>query len=177
MLNESEIMGAVIKGKVWKFGDNIDTDVIIPGRYLTIRDPIQMASHIFEPIRPDLAKKITKGDIIVSGSNFGSGSSREEAPFVLKTVGIAAIVGQSFARIFYRNAINLGIPLLELKEASKLFNEGDVVEINSEEGTIKNITQNKKYQGTKLPPFLMDIINAGGATAAVKERIKHKKGL
>jgi 3-isopropylmalate/(R)-2-methylmalate dehydratase small subunit len=168
-------MGSVIKGKVWKFGDNIDTDVIIPGRFLTIRDPIQMASHAFEPIRPDFAKKITKGDIIVGGSNFGSGSSREEAPFVLKTLGIAAIVAQSFARIFYRNAINLGIPLLELKNASNYFNEGDVVEINVEGGTIMNLTQNKKYQGTKLPPFLMDIITAGGAIAAVKQRIKREK--
>jgi len=169
-------MSSVITGKVWKFGDNIDTDVIIPGRYLTIRDPIQMASHAFEPIRPNFTKEIAAGDIIVSGSNFGSGSSREEAPFVLKTVGIAAIVAPSFARIFYRNAINLGIPLLELKNAPEYFEEGDIVEINSEEGTIKNLTQNVTYQGTKLPSFLMEIINAGGAIAAIKERIKRQRG-
>ncbi|HUX97937.1 MAG TPA: 3-isopropylmalate dehydratase small subunit [Candidatus Deferrimicrobium sp.] len=166
---------ATIKGKIWKFGDNIDTDVIIPGRYLTIRDPIQMASHTFEPIRPEFVKKVVKGDIIVGGANFGSGSSREEAPFVLKTVGIAAIVAESFARIFYRNAINLGIPLLELKNASHLFSEGDTVEINFEEGIIKNLNQNTSYQGTKLPKFLMELIDAGGAILAVKQRIKQKK--
>ncbi|MFX1298223.1 MAG: 3-isopropylmalate dehydratase [Promethearchaeota archaeon] len=165
-------MTTVIKGKIWKFGDNIDTDVIIPGRYLTIREPDQMASHTFEPIRPDFAGKVSKGDIIVGGSNFGSGSSREEAPFVLKILGIAAIVAESFARIFYRNAINLGIPLLELKQVSNYFSEGELAEINFEEGLIKNVTQNKKYQGTKLPAFLMDIINAGGAIPAVKQRIK-----
>ncbi|MHA1358804.1 MAG: 3-isopropylmalate dehydratase small subunit [Candidatus Helarchaeota archaeon] len=160
-----------IKGKVWKFGDNIDTDVIIPGRYLVIRDPNEMASHSFEPIRPEFAKNVKKGDIIVSGANFGSGSSREEAPFVLKTLGIAALVAESFARIFYRNAINLGIPLLELKGASTSFNENDVVEIYFKQGLIKNLTQNTEYTGTKLPPFLMEIIDAGGAIPAVKRRI------
>ena len=165
----------VIKGKVWKFGDNIDTDVIIPGRYLTIRDPEQMASHTFEPIRPEFAKQVSRGDIIVGGMNFGSGSSREEAPFVLKALGIAAIVAESFARIFYRNAINLGIPLLELKQASEFFNEADTVEIYFEEGTIKNLNEKKSYQGTKLPPFLMELIEAGGAISAVKQRIKHTK--
>ncbi|NVM29134.1 MAG: 3-isopropylmalate dehydratase small subunit [Candidatus Helarchaeota archaeon] len=165
----------IIKGKVWKFGDNIDTDVIIPGRYLTIRDPAQMASHTFEPIRPDFAKTVSKGDIIIGGANFGSGSSREEAPFVLKILGIAAIVAESFARIFYRNAINLGIPLLELKQASKHFSEGDTIEITFEEGIIKNLTKNASHQGTKLPAFLMDLINAGGAIPAVKERIKQGK--
>jgi 3-isopropylmalate/(R)-2-methylmalate dehydratase small subunit len=165
---------ATIKGKIRKFGNNIDTDVIIPGRYLTIRDPIQMASHTFEPIRPEFAKKVAKGDIIIGGANFGSGSSREEAPFVLKTVGIAAIVAESFARIFYRNAINLGIPLLELKKASQFFSEGETVEINFEEGSIKNLNQNTSYQGTKLPKFLMELITAGGAIPAVKQRIKQK---
>jgi 3-isopropylmalate/(R)-2-methylmalate dehydratase small subunit len=134
-----------------------------------------MASHAFEPIRPDFAEKVSKGDIIVGGSNFGSGSSREEAPFVLKTLGIAAIVAESFARIFYRNAINLGIPLLELKGASNSFNEGDAAEIHFEEGLIKNLTLKKEFQGTKLPAFLMDIINAGGAIPAVKQRIQQAK--
>ena len=168
-------MTKTIKGKVWKFGDNIDTDIIIPGRYLIIRDPNQMASHTFEPINPDFAKQVSKGDIIVGGSNFGSGSSREEAPFVLKALGIAAIVAESFARIFYRNAINLGIPVLELKQASNYFNEGDAAEIHFQEGIIKNLTQKKEYHGTKLPNFLMEIINAGGAIPAVKQRIKRAR--
>ena len=167
-------MVTIIKGKVWKFGDNIDTDVIIPGRYLTIRDPKQMASHTFEPIRPDFVKMVSKGDIIISGANFGSGSSREEAPFVLKTLGIAAIIAESYARIFYRNAINLGIPVLELKQATNFFSEGDLVEIHFEEGVIKNLTQKKEYLGTKLPSFLMDLIAAGGAIPAVKKRIKQR---
>lgn len=165
----------IIKGKVWKFGDNIDTDVIIPGRYLTIRDPKLMASHAFEPIRLDFAKRVNKGDIIIGGINFGSGSSREEAPFVLKTLAIAAIVAESFARIFYRNAINLGIPLLELKQAVKYFEEGDLVEIIFEEGIIKNLTKQTSHHGTKLPAFLMDIIKAGGAIPAIKQKIKQGK--
>lgn len=168
-------MVSTIKGKVWKFGDNIDTDVIIPGRYLTIRDPDQMASHTFEPIRPNFTKEVEKGDIIIGGTNFGSGSSREEAPFVLKTLGIAAIVAESFARIFYRNAVNLGIPVVELKNASNYFNEKDIVEINLTEGILKNLTQKKEYQGTRLPTFLMDIIEAGGAIPAVKKRMKKVK--
>ncbi len=167
-------MVTIIKGKVWKFGDNIDTDVIIPGRYLTIRDPKQMASHTFEPIRPDFATMVSEGDIVIGGANFGSGSSREEAPFVLKTLGIAAIIAESYARIFYRNAINLGIPVLELKQDGENFNEGDLVEIHFEKGIIKNVTQKKEYLGTKLPPFLMDLIAAGGAIAAVKERINQR---
>ncbi|MHA1266959.1 MAG: 3-isopropylmalate dehydratase small subunit [Candidatus Helarchaeota archaeon] len=165
-------MVTTIKGKVWKFGDNIDTDVIIPGRYLVIRNPEEMASHTFEPIRPNFATSVSKGDIIIGGKNFGSGSSREEAPFVLKTLGIAAIIAESYARIFYRNAINLGMPLLELKHASNFFQEGDLVEIHFEKGLIKNLTQGKEFQGTKLPAFLMEIINAGGAIPAVKNRIK-----
>ncbi len=168
-------MSTIIKGQVWTFGDNIDTDVIIPGRYLIIRNPHDMASHAFEPIRPEFAKSVSQGDVIVGGINFGSGSSREEAPFVLKTLGIAAIVAESFARIFYRNAINLGIPLIELKKASASFDEGDLIEIHFEEGMIKNISQGTEYKGTKLPAFLMDIIKAGGAIPAVKQRIKQAR--
>lgn len=168
-------MTTKIKGKVWKFGDNIDTDIIIPGRYLIIREPDAMASHTFEPIRPDFAKQVVRGDIIVGGANFGSGSSREEAPFVLKTLGITAVVAESFARIFYRNAINLGMPLLELKQASSYFSEGDTAEIHFEKGLIKNLTQGKEYRGTKLPAFLMELINAGGAIPAVKQRIKQAR--
>ena len=164
-------MTTIIKGKVWKFGDNINTDVIIPGKYLTIRDPQQMASHTFEPIRSGFAKQVSKGDIIVGGANFGSGSSREEAPFVLKTLGFAAIIAESFARIFYRNAFNLGIPLLELRGTSNYFNEGDIIEIYFEDGLIKNLTQNTEFQSTKMPSFLMDLIRAGGAIPAVKIRI------
>lgn len=169
-------MTNVIKGVIWKFGNDIDTDVIIPGRYLTIRDPREMASHAFEPINPAFSTKVAKGDIIVAGKNFGCGSSREEAPYVLKIGGIAAIIAESYARIFYRNAINLGLPLLELKQASRYFNEGEQVEIHFKEGIIKNLSTNQEYVGTRLPSFLMDIIDAGGAIAAVQERIKQRIG-
>jgi len=162
------------KGKVWVFGDNIDTDIIIPGRYLTIRDPKVMASHAFEPINEKFASEVKEGDIIIGGKNFGCGSSREEAPFVLKTLGIAAIVAESFARIFYRNAINLGIPLIEVKGISKKFKNGDIAEIDFTEGIVKNLTSNEEYKGTKLPDFLLEIIKKGGAIPAIKERLKKK---
>ena len=155
--------------KIWKFGDNIDTDIIIPGRYLTLRNPDEMASHAFEPINPELAKQISKGDVLVGGSNFGCGSSREEAPFVLKVLGVAAVVAQSYARIFFRNAINLGLPLFELKDASKIIKEDDKVKIKVEEGILE--VNGKEYKGTALPKFLIDIIKEGGATRAVRKRL------
>ncbi|MHA1799299.1 MAG: LeuD/DmdB family oxidoreductase small subunit [Candidatus Helarchaeota archaeon] len=155
--------------KIWKFEDDIDTDIIIPGRYLTLRDSKEMASHAFEPINPNFAKNVKKGDIIVGGKNFGCGSSREEAPFVLKTLGVAAIIGESFARIFFRNAINLGLPLFELKNASSIINEDDNINIKVVEGIID--VNGKEYEGTALPQFLIDIITAGGATQAVRKRL------
>ncbi|MHC1590999.1 MAG: 3-isopropylmalate dehydratase small subunit [Candidatus Helarchaeales archaeon] len=158
-----------IKGKAWVFGDNIDTDIIIPGRYLVLRNPDEMASHAFEPLDENFAKKVQKGDIIVAGKNFGSGSSREEAPFVLKHLGIAAIVSESFARIFFRNAINLGLPVVEVKGVEKEAKNGDVIEISVEEGIVK-IGQ-KTFQGTKLPDFLLDLIIEGGAIPAVRKRL------
>lgn len=160
------------KGKVWVFGDNIDTDIIIPGRYLTIRDPEVMASHAFEPINEEFAENAKKGDIIIGGKNFGCGSSREEAPFVLKTLGIAAIIAESYARIFYRNAINLGIPLIEVNNVSDHFKMGETAEVDFTTGEVKNIDRNEIYQGTKLPDFLLEIIKMGGAIPAIKKKMK-----
>ncbi|MHA1300009.1 MAG: 3-isopropylmalate dehydratase small subunit [Candidatus Helarchaeota archaeon] len=165
-------MSSVIKGKVWKFGDNIDTDIIIPGRYLTIRDPDAMASHAFEPIDPDFSKNVKKGDIIVGGRNFGSGSSREEAPFVLKQLGISAIVAESFARIFFRNAINLGLPLIEIKDISEKIQEGQEIEIDLLNGILKNLKTNEVFKSMPLPDFLMDILKAGGAIESIKKKLK-----
>ena len=165
-------MNSIIKGKVWKFGDNIDTDIIIPGRYLTLRDPDEMASHAFEPIDPEFSKKVKKGDIILGGKNFGSGSSREEAPFVLKQLGLSAIVAESFARIFFRNAINLGIPLIEIKEISKKVNAGQEIEIDLPNGILKNLESQETFKYAPIPDFLMDILAAGGAIEAIKKRIK-----
>ena len=155
--------------KIWKFKDNIDTDIIIPGRYLVLRDPKEMASHAFEPLNANFAKDVNKGDIIVAGKNFGSGSSREEAPFVLKVLGISAIIAESYARIFFRNAINLGLPLFEVKDVSNLIKEGDKVTIKVVEGSIN--VNGKEYKGTALPDFLIDMIKEGGAVPAVRKRL------
>lgn len=159
----------IIKGKIWKFGDNIDTDIIIPGRYLVLRDPDAMASHAFEPIDENFAKKVQKGDLIVGGKNFGSGSSREEAPFVLKQLGIVAVVAESFARIFFRNAINLGLPVIEVRGISDRIKTGDTIQIDVLEGRVK--LNGSELQGTKLPAFLLEIIKEGGAINSVRKRL------
>ena len=166
-------MTTIIRGKVWKFGDHIDTDQIIAGPYLTIIDQDELASHAMETLNPDFAKNVKPGDIIVAGKNFGCGSSREEAPFVLKRLGISAIVAEFFARIFYRNAINLGLPLIEVKDVSQKFEEGDTIEIELEKGIVRNTRTNEELQGTKLPDFLMEIIKEGGAIEALKKKLKH----
>nr|MDO8080024.1 3-isopropylmalate dehydratase small subunit [Candidatus Freyarchaeota archaeon] len=165
-------MNTVMRGKVWKFGDNIDTDIIIAGPYLTIRDPDKLASHAMEMVNPEFAKNVKPGDIIVAGKNFGCGSSREEAPYVLKRLGVSAIVADFFARIFYRNAINLGIPLIECKDAAQKFQEGDTIEIELEKGIVRNPRTHEELQGTKLPDFLMEIIKEGGAIEALKKKLK-----
>jgi 3-isopropylmalate/(R)-2-methylmalate dehydratase small subunit len=165
-------MTTIIRGKVWKFGNHIDTDQIIAGPYLTIIDQDELASHAMETLNPDFAKKVKLGDIIVAGKNFGCGSSREEAPFVLKRLGIAAIVAEFFARIFYRNAINLGLPLVEVKDVAQKFEEGDTIEIELEKGIVRNTRTNEELQGTKLPDFLMEIIKEGGAIEALKKKQK-----
>lgn len=161
-----------VRGRAWKFGDNIDTDVVIPGRYLTLRDPDEMASHAMEVLRPEFAKAVKPGDLVVAGRNFGCGSSREEAAFVLKRLGVGAVVAESFARIFFRNAINLGLPVVECKGVSEAVNEGDEVEVDLEEGVLRNITRGVELKCTVLPEFLMDVIRSGGAIEALKKKLK-----
>lgn len=146
-----------LSGKVWKFGDNIDTDVIIPGKYLRTTDMSVFASHVMEGIDSGFSKKVQKGDIIVAGKNFGCGSSREQAPLALKYAGISCIVAESFARIFFRNAINTGLPIVEAKIECE---EGDVIEIELEKGIVKN--KDRTYPATKLPDFLLEILANGG---------------
>lgn len=146
-----------ISGKVWKFGDNIDTDVIIPGKYLRTTDMNVFASHVMEGIDPEFPKKVKKGDIVVAGKNFGCGSSREQAPLALKHAGIACIVAESFARIFFRNAINVGLPIIEAKIDCS---EGDSIEIDLGSGIVKH--KDKTYPATKLPDFLREILADGG---------------
>jgi 3-isopropylmalate/(R)-2-methylmalate dehydratase small subunit len=159
----------VIKGKVWKLGDNMNTDLIIPGPYLTLSDNKKMLSHVFESVIPNFEEKIRKNDIIVAGKNFGSGSSREIAPLLLKRLGIGAVVAESFARIFFRNAINIALPVVECKEITKKVGNGDVLRISLETGKIENLSKNESYNGTKLPKFLLEIIEAGGALQQLKQ--------
>jgi len=149
--------------RVIKYGDNVDTDVIIPARYLNISDRRELASHAMEDIDPDFKSKITAGDIIVAGKNFGCGSSREHAPIVLKESGVSLIIAESFARIFYRNAINIGLAIIESPEAACEINEGDTISVDFENGIITNKSQDsKQYTVAAFPPFLQNIIKAGG---------------
>jgi 3-isopropylmalate/(R)-2-methylmalate dehydratase small subunit len=164
-------MDKTIEGKVWKFGDNIDTDAILPARYLVYTTEEELAKFVMAGTDPEFAEKVEKGDIIIGGTNFGSGSSREHAPMGLKGAGISLVIAESFARIFYRNSINIGLPLLECKDITKYVNEGDVLKINLDEGTIINTTTGKELKGQKLPEFMMDILDDGGLMPHLKKKL------
>jgi 3-isopropylmalate/(R)-2-methylmalate dehydratase small subunit len=151
-----------LEGKVWKYGDNIDTDVIIPARYLVTTDPQQLAQHCMEDADTSFAKNVQPGDVMVGGANFGCGSSREHAPISIKGAGISCIVAESFARIFFRNAINIGLPIMESPEAARDAQAGDTLQINLTTGVITNPRTGKTYQAKPFPPFVLDIIQAGG---------------
>lgn len=150
------------KGTVFKYGDNVDTDVIIPARYLAIQDKKELASHCMEDIDKEFVKRVKPGDIMVAAKNFGCGSSREHAPIVIKEAGVSCVIAETFARIFYRNAINIGLPIIECKEASENINAGDEVEVNFDSGEIKDITTGKTYTGQPFPEFMQKIIKAQG---------------
>ncbi len=152
----------IVEGKVWKFGDNIDTDIIIPARYLNTSDPQELAKHCMEGIRPDFAQLVREGDIIVAGRNFGCGSSREHAPIAIKAAGIKAVVAKSFARIFYRNAFNIGLPIVEAEKVVDASKEGDVLKIDLDRGEIVNLTQNQTFKIQPLPDFMKELIADGG---------------
>lgn len=156
------------KGFVHKYGDNVDTDVIIPARYLNTADHKELASHCMEDIDIDFVKNVKQGDIIVARANFGCGSSREHAPIAIKASGISCVIASTFARIFYRNSINIGLPIIECDEASEKIENGDEVEIDFESGVITNITKGEQYQGQAFPEFLIDIINKGGLLNSLK---------
>ncbi|MDF1881014.1 3-isopropylmalate dehydratase small subunit [Sulfurimonas sp. MAG313] len=160
-----------IEGKVWNFGKDIDTDLIIAARYLNTSVPEELAKHVMEDADPEFASKMQKGDIIVAGDNFGCGSSREHAPIALKTAGIAAIIAPTFARIFYRNAFNMGLPIFELPESAEI-TQGQRVKVNMDEGTITNLTTNKTYKFTPIPPFMQELIAAGGLMNFAQNEIK-----
>ncbi len=155
-------------GTVIKYGDHIDTDVIIPARYLATQDPAELARHCMEDIDKSFISRVKPGDIIVAGINFGCGSSREHAPIAIKASGISCVIAKSFARIFYRNAINIGLPILECAEAAENIAEGDVTEIDFDSGVITNVTSGKTYRAQPFPEFIKDMINKGGLMASIK---------
>lgn len=155
-------------GTVHKYGDNVDTDVIIPARYLNTADHKELASHCMEDIDKDFIKKIKEGDIIVATENFGCGSSREHAPIAIKASGISCVIASTFARIFYRNAINIGLPILECDEAARDIDDRDEVTIDFDTGIITNVTKGKTYKAQPFPDFIKDIINKGGLLKSLK---------
>ena len=159
-----------VTGTVHKYGDNVDTDVIIPARYLNTADHKELASHCMEDIDKDFVKNVKEGDIIVATENFGCGSSREHAPIAIKASGISCGIATTFARIFYRNAINTALPILECKEASERIENGDKVEVNFDTGVITNLTKNETYKAQPFPQFMKDIINAGGLLKSINNK-------
>jgi 3-isopropylmalate/(R)-2-methylmalate dehydratase small subunit len=164
---EEPIMQA--EGKVFKYGDNVDTDVIIPARYLNSSDPKDLAAHCMEDIDKDFIRNVKKGDIIVAAKNFGCGSSREHAPIAIKAAGVSCVIAETFARIFYRNAINIGLPIIECPEAAREIQAGDEVKIDFDSGTIYDVTRNTSYRGQAFPPFMQKIISAGGLVNYINE--------
>lgn len=157
------------KGRVHKYGNNVDTDVIIPARHLNTQDHKELASHCMEDIDRDFVNKVKEGDIMVAGDNFGCGSSREHAPIAIKASGISCVIANTFARIFYRNAINIGLPILECAEASEKIEDGDEVSVDFNTGVITNITKNETYQALPFPDFIKDIMAKGGLMNSLKK--------
>ena len=157
------------QGHVFKYGDNVDTDVIIPARYLNSFDAKELASHAMADIDPEFAEKVQEGDLIVAKKNFGCGSSREHAPIAIKAAGVSCVIAQTFARIFYRNSINIGLPIIECPEAAEAIQAGDEVEIDFDTGIITDKTQNRQFKGQAFPPFMQKIIAAGGLINYINE--------
>lgn len=157
-------------GKVFLYGHNVDTDVIIPARHLNSADPAHLAAHCMEDIDPSFADKVTEGDVIVAGVNFGYGSSREHAPMAIKACGVKCVIARSFSRIFYRNAFNIGLPIFENAEAANACDAGDEVEVAFDTGMIRNMTKQETYQAQPLPPFMLDMIQAGGRMAQLSKK-------
>jgi 3-isopropylmalate/(R)-2-methylmalate dehydratase small subunit len=165
----------MLKGKVFKYGANVDTDAIIPARYLNTSDAVELAKHTMEDIDQDFLKKVKKGDIIVATTNFGCGSSREHAPLVIKTSGISCVIAKSFARIFFRNSIDIGLPLLESEAAVDGIKAGDTVAVDLEKGTILDVTTGKKFKAKPYPEFMSMLIKAGGLIPYTKGKVKAEK--
>jgi len=160
-----------VQGKVIKYGDNVDTDVIIPARYLNTSDPAELAKHCMEDLDTNFVNRVQKGDIMVAGKNFGCGSSREHAPIAIKESGISCVIAETFARIFYRNAINIGLPIIECPEAARDIADGDDVAVEFETGIITNLTTGKVYTGVPFPEFMQEIMAADGLIGYIKKNI------
>jgi 3-isopropylmalate/(R)-2-methylmalate dehydratase small subunit len=165
----------MLKGKVHKYGANVDTDVIIPARYLNISDPAELAKHCMEDIDRDFIKRVKPGDIIMATTNFGCGSSREHAPLAIKAAGISCIIAKSFARIFFRNAINIGLPLLECGEAVDKTKAGDILEVDLSSGRINNVTNGMMFTAKPYPDFMSELITAGGLIEHTKRRLASRR--
>jgi 3-isopropylmalate/(R)-2-methylmalate dehydratase small subunit len=161
-------------GNAIKFGDNVDTDVILPGKYLILIEPKELAKHAMEGLDPAFPQKAKKGTIVVGGKNFGCGSSREQAPLALKYAGVQCVLAESFARIFFRNAINIGLPVIECKGISAAVDYGDALTVDFETGTIKNLSKRKNFQVAKLPPFMLEILSDGGLIENLRRRFNKK---
>ena len=159
-----------LHGKAWKYGDDVDTDVIIPARYLNTSDPAELASHCMEDIDASFASKVAPGDFIVAGKNFGCGSSREHAPIAIKASGASAVIARSFARIFYRNAFNMGLPIFEAPDAVDEIEAGDRLAVDMERGSLRNETKGKEYRFTPIPPFMRELVAAGGLLNYIAKR-------
>ncbi|MBC8419149.1 MAG: 3-isopropylmalate dehydratase small subunit [Desulfobacterales bacterium] len=157
-----------IEGRVWMFGDHVDTDLIIPARYLNVSDEHELAKYCFADVRPDFVKEVRAGDIVVAGVNFGCGSSREHAPWAMKAAGVGAVIAKSFARIFYRNAFNIGLPILESEEAAEAFSEGERISADLDTGEIKTTDKEARVFAKPVPDFMREIIRAGGLVAYIK---------
>jgi 3-isopropylmalate dehydratase small subunit len=159
-----------LEGRIWKFGSDVDTDAIIPARYLNQSDPKELAKHAMEDERPEFYREVKEGDLLLAGKNFGCGSSREHAPLALKAAGISCIIAKSFARIFYRNSLNLGLPLLESQEASEAIQDGDRVRIDLATGEVFDITQDKKFHAKPIPDFMQELLNDGGLIPHLRKK-------
>jgi 3-isopropylmalate dehydratase small subunit len=163
-----------LKGTAWKFGDDVDTDAIIPARYLNTSDPLELARHCMEDADSTFVQKVGSGDFIVAGKNFGCGSSREHAPIAIKHAEVGAVIARSFARIFYRNAFNTGLPILESREAASAIETGDELEVDLDSGLIVNVTRNQTYQAEAVPEFMQELLKAGGLIPYVQQKMRQE---
>ncbi len=159
-----------LRGRVWKFGDDVNTDEIIPARYLSLSDPVKLAEHVMEDADPEFPSKVQSGDIIVAGKNFGCGSSREHAPVAIKGAGISCVIAKSFARIFFRNSFNMGLLIFECAQAAEEIAEGDVVEVDADQGVIRNAVTGGTYSVAPIPPFMKELVQDGGLIPHIRKR-------